>query len=125
MRSGNPCVDSSGAAMVEGWVLSFAFDSFDAAGPVYERARDLVFARDIDASVYRIVLNGRTHVVALSFVPLEPEMERELESILLAGEDSILPEEILLALSIRHAEMRTPGLKFERRGEEPPTITFE
>ena len=125
MRSGNPFGDSSGAETVEGWVLSFAFDSFDAAGPVYERARDLVFTHDVDASVYRIVLNGRTHVVALGFVPLPSKIEREIENILSAGDDAMLPEDVLLALSIRHAELRSPGMKYERRGMQPPTVSFD
>jgi hypothetical protein len=110
--------------MASGWVLSFAFDSFARAGPIYERARDLVFANDVDASVYRIVLNGLTYVVALGFVELPPAVGHEIERILSQGEDAVLPEEVLLALALRHAEMRAPGMKYERRGLQQPTIEF-
>jgi hypothetical protein len=111
--------------MLEGWVLSFAFPSFDDAGPIYERARDLIFAHDVDGSVYRVVLNGRAHVVALGFVRLPSQLEIQLEDILSAGEDSILPEEILLALSIRHAEVQGIAMKYERRGSQTPTMRFD
>lgn len=71
---------SSGANVVEGWVLSFAFDSFEEAGTVYERARDLVFRHDVDASVYRIVLNGRTHVVVLGFLSMPSAIGKRSET---------------------------------------------
>ncbi len=118
-------MDDSVGPMIEGWVLSFAFDSFEEGGAIYERARDLVFSHDVDASVYRVVLNGRTHVVVLGFLRMPPPAEEEMQRILEAGTDSILPEEVLLALSIRHAEVRAPGIKYERRGAQPPTVTFE
>jgi hypothetical protein len=125
VRTDGPCADSSGDEAIEGWVLSFAFKTFESAGPVYERARDFIFARDVDASVYRIVLEGHTHVVALGFIRMQPGLERQLEEILSAGEDAMLPEEVLLALSIRHAEVRAPGMKYERRGMQPPNVTFD
>jgi len=118
-------VDNSDAGAIEGWVLSFAFDTFHEAGSVYERARDLIFTRDLDAGVYRIVLNGRTHVVALGFVPLQPHVAKQIEEILSAGHDAVLPEQVLLALALRHAEFRAPGTKYERRGTRPPTVTFD
>lgn len=125
MTIGSPSVEPSSAARLEGWVLSFAFPTFDDAGPIYERARDLVFAHDVDASVYRIMLNGRAHVVALGFVRLPSHLETQLQHILSAGEDSILPEEILLALTIRHAEVQGIAMKYERRGSQMPTVRFD
>ncbi len=125
MMNGSPRADSSDNDAVEGWVLSFAFATFDEAGPIYERVRDLVFKHDVDAGVFRIVLNGRTHVVALGLVPMPPDIAVEIEAILSAGEDALLPDQVLFALAIRHGQFSIPGMKFERRGEKSPTMTFE
>jgi hypothetical protein len=107
---GDLLVAGSGAEMVEGWVLVFAFETFDRAGLAYEACRDLIFGQELDASVYRIVLNGRTHVVVLGFVPLPEQTMEALQRQLSQGCGSSLPREVLLILAARHAEVRAPGL---------------
>lgn len=110
MRIDGPFVDSSGGEPVEGWVLSFAFDSWEVAGTVYEQARDLVFGQDIDAGVYRILLNAKAHVVVIGFHPLAPKLQHEAETLLGSfGEDIHLPEEVLLTLALRHAQFGDRG----------------
>ncbi len=120
-------MDNSADVVVEGWVLAIAFDSLDAAGPAYERARDVIFAHDADASVYRVMLNGLTQVICLGFTPLTTEVRHELSDIMASGKCSTVPKEVLIELCLRHAEIRIHGinLKYERRGSQPPHVRFE
>ena len=45
--------------------IAYRFADFDAAGRAYEQSRDLIFAAYLNASTYRVVLNGITHVVVI------------------------------------------------------------
>lgn len=110
---------------IEGWVLSFEFDSFEDAGNAYEQVRNIVFGRDIDGSVYRALVNQRPHVIALGFPDIAEGDKDDLEAAMLGGRDAPLREEILLPLVLRHAKMHVPGMKFERRGAAAPEIKFE
>lgn len=102
--------------MIEGWVLAFEFESWEIAGGVYEQARDVIFREDVDASVYRILLNGRPHVVALGLVATKLAVQSELEALLGSfGRDSQLPEEVLLTLILRRAEVSGSDVRFEHR----------
>jgi hypothetical protein len=98
------------------WALSFHFDDWELAGKAYEMSRDVIFSLDIDASAYRILLNARAHVVIVGLgLPTELLIER-LQSACHRGEDSPLPDEVVLTLAIRHEQFATtPGTKVERR----------
>lgn len=99
------------------WSLSFSFADWTLAGRAYEQSRDLIFGDDLDASAYRILLNGKGYVVIVgSGLPHEHNVER-LNGICQSGESTDVPDEVVLTLAIRHEQFRTPnGTKFERRG---------
>src|SRR3990167_473837 len=110
--------------MVQGWVLSFAFPSLEEAGPIYERVRDLVFDRNLEAGVYRTLVKGQAHVVVLGFAEISEEISAELRGYMTDGTDSELPEPVLFVLAAQHAQLWTPGMKYEQRGSNAPTIEF-
>ena len=45
------------------WLIAYRFSAMDIAGRAYKRARDVVFGRNIDASVYRVQIVGVPHVI--------------------------------------------------------------
>lgn len=100
------------------WSLSFHFDNWELAGKAYEKCRDLIFGLDIDASAYRILLNAQTRVVIVGIgLPASALVER-LQAICHQGEDSPLPDEVVITLALRHEQFATkPGTKFERRAQ--------
>lgn len=100
------------------WSLTFRFDDWDQAGRAYEKSRDLVFALDIDASAYRILLNDAAYVVTVGIGLPPSTLVDGLRSASRNGEDASLPDEVIITLALRHEQFAaTPGTKFERRGE--------
>lgn len=95
--------------------IAFRFADFDAAGRAYERARDLIFGDDLNASAYRVVINGVTHVIVVGEDVPSPRLQRALPEICHAGELTDVPDEIVLVLAIRRAQFDGPDVKFERR----------
>ena len=47
------------------WVMACRYPDMDSAGVAYSGARDVVFDNDIDASVYRLQLDGVPHVIVV------------------------------------------------------------
>jgi hypothetical protein len=100
------------------WSLSFRFLDWNAAGTGYERCRDLIFGRDIDASAYRILLNGEGYVVIVGAGVPEKSLIQELHELCQSGESSDIPDEVMLTLAMRHEQFRSvPGTKCERRAQ--------
>ena len=99
------------------WSLSFQFDDWELAGKAYEASRDLIFGLDIDGSAYRILLNAKAHVVIVGSEFPPTSLIEKLQTLCQSGEDSPIPDEVVLTLALRHEQFRTPnGTKFERRG---------
>lgn len=99
------------------WSLSFHFDDWDQAGGAYEKSRDLIFGLDLDASAYRILLNGRAHVVIVGLGLPDDSLLRQLQETCRLGEDGPLPEAIVITLALRHEQFAVaPGTRVERRG---------
>lgn len=99
--------------------IAFRFDSAGDAGKAYEATRDLVFGDDLEASVYRVCLNGIWHMVVVGeAVPL-PRLQTTLPSICERGESTTLPDEVVLTLALRRAQFDGPDVKFERRSVSP------
>lgn len=99
------------------WSLSFHFDDWAKAGLAYEKCRDLIFGLDVDASAYRILLNQRAHVVIVGIGLPPNSLIENLQEVCRQGEDSPLPDEVVITLALRHEQFAThPGTKFERRG---------
>ena len=100
------------------WSLSFRFVDWDEAGTAYERCRDLVFELDLDASAYRILLNAQGYVVVVGIGLPPASLPEKLHQACCLGEDTCLPDEVIITLALRHEQFAaTPGTKFERRGE--------
>jgi hypothetical protein len=98
------------------WSLSFHFDDWEAAGFAYEKCRDLIFSLDIDASAYRILLNQRAHVVIVGIGLPPSSLIEKLQDTCHQGEDSPLPDEVVITLALRHEQFAVqPGTRFERR----------
>lgn len=107
--------------IVDGWVLCSRFDSFEKAGTVYEEGKSLVFANDLDASVYRIILAGTAYAVAIGFSEPPALLKKELIDTWARGMDTELPIAVVATLALRHSECEALGVKFERRGNTPIT----
>lgn len=58
------------------WLLAYRYPHMGTAGEAYQRARDIVFSEDIDASTFRVKLNGIPHVVVLGDGPMPPDLRR-------------------------------------------------
>jgi hypothetical protein len=100
------------------WSLSFRFEDWDRAGRAYERSRDLIFGLDLDASAYRILLNGRAYVVVVGIGLPAASLPGQLHDACRDGEDSSLPDEVIITLALRHEQFAgAPGTRFERRSE--------
>lgn len=99
------------------WSLSFFFADWNLAGRAYELSRDLIFGDGIDASTYRLLLNGKSYVVIVgSGLPDEDHVNR-FSTICQHGESTDVPDEVVLTLAIRHEQFRpSGGVRFERRG---------
>lgn len=99
------------------WSLSFHFDDWEAAGKAYEKSRDIIFGLDLDASAYRILLRSLAHVVIVGIGLPPASLVEKLQAACQLGEDSPIPDEVVITLALRHEQVATqPGTKFERRG---------
>lgn len=98
------------------WSMSFYYTDWKTAGAAYERCRDSIFARDIDASAYRILLNQKAYVVVVGFGLPADDLVTQINTICIQGESTDIPDEVVLTLAIRHGQFASqPGTKFERR----------
>jgi hypothetical protein len=97
------------------WLLAYCYPDMQTAGEAFERARDIVFSEDIDASAYRVQLNGVPHVVVLGEAPLLPELRRRFEVACAGGEPVELPTDARAVLVRRRLEGRIRGAFWERR----------
>jgi hypothetical protein len=95
--------------------IAFRFASPSDAATAYERARDLIFGNDFNASAYRVLLNGRSHVVVICDGVPPARLEMALPEICVKGEMAAIPEEILVTLALRRASFSGSDVKFERR----------
>ncbi len=100
---------------VEVWSASYRFASVAAARRAYEVVRDYIFGEDVDASVYRVMLNGASHVVAISEAEPSAEAYERIRQACRGGGSTVIPDEIVLVLAMRRAEMKTKGERVERR----------
>ncbi len=99
------------------WLLAFRYPNMEIAGEAYELCRDLVFGLDIDASAYRMQLNGVVHVVIIGdgelLLPVREMFERSCKR----GTATDLPEDVATALHERRREGKIPGSFWERRSQ--------
>lgn len=99
------------------WSLSFRYFDWAAAGQAYEQSRDLIFGLDIDASAYRILLDGQAHVVMVGIGLPPASLVERLQAVCREGENAPLPDEVVITLALRHQQFAVkPGTRFERRG---------
>lgn len=101
--------------------MAFRFADFDEAGAAYETARDLIFGMNLNASAYRIVLKGITHVVVIGDDVSFPTLEQALPEICNKGELVEVPIEVVLMLALRRVQVSGPDVKFERNYGGRPT----
>lgn len=95
--------------------IAFHFASRSDAATAYERARDLIFGNDFNASAYRVLLNGQWHVVVICEGRPPAGLEMALPEICARGEMTVIPDEMVLTLALRRASFSGPDVKFERR----------
>ena len=100
-----------------GWMLVRRYQNESAARKIYEAARDLLFTRDLDASVLRFTIDGVSHVVVLGEEPLNVETSEVVETLLdESGEHSDIPELARDQLRLRRRSFKSTGADyFERR----------
>ena len=88
----------------------------DTAGITYAVVRDVIFQNEIDASVYRINLNGIPHVILIGEQELPKPVAREISDIFDDGQPTTVPPEVTGVLVDRRRELKIPGVVWERRG---------
>ena len=97
--------------------IAFRFDDFETAGKAYERARDLIFSEDLNASAYRVQINAVTHVIIVGEDVPDPRLQNALPEICTEGELAEIADEVVLMLALRRASVsgsRLYGLKPSR-----------
>jgi hypothetical protein len=113
--------DTTFEIVFEGGPLSLPPDEAEAR-KAWERARDLLLIEDLDASVLRFTLGGRSHVALLGELPLPgcagERMKRVLEE---GSEPAVLPAAVEDRLRLRRREFKGLGFDYlERRTELRP-----
>src|SRR5438874_13832989 len=95
------------------WLRSFQFMDMRSAGQAYQRARDIVFRSEIDASVYRIQIRGVPHVISMGDGLLTEELRKEFEGACVGGKAVDIPADVARTLLERRAANRLPGSFWE------------
>ena len=104
------------------WLIAYCFPDMEIAGRAYKRARDVVFGRDIDASVYRVQIGGVPHLIALGDGAISEELRQRFEGTCSKGKLAEVAPEISKALSDRRKANKLPGFFWEanyHQGQTP------
>ena len=104
------------------WLIAYRFSDMDIAGRAYKRARDVVFGRDIDASVYRVQISGVPHLIAIGDGSISKELQERFESTCNKGKITEVSQEVTKALTDRRKAGRLPGFFWEanyNQGQTP------
>lgn len=102
------------------WLLTYRYADMDTAGIAYEQARDIIVVRDVDVSVFRIVLNGVPHVVVVGEGSLTHSLRRRFAAACADGQPIELPDAVQQQLIERRQAGRIPGVFWERRTVRKP-----
>jgi hypothetical protein len=78
------------------------------AARVYAQAQDAIHRTPCNVSVYRLLLDGVTHVAAVGALP-PPRLDATLTQLLAAGESVTLPPTVVQALLARRAQAQRLG----------------
>jgi hypothetical protein len=98
------------------WVKAYRYTDMQTAGIAYSVVRDIIFENDVDASVYRVQLNGMPHVILISEETFPAALEGEVGEVFEDGLPTDMPPEISAVLLDRRRELKMPGVFWERRG---------
>lgn len=109
-----------------GWLLVRRYPDESTALAVYDGVYGLLFTEDLDASVFRLSLNGLFHVAMIGEQPLASDDEHAVNAIFAtAGEPAELPAIAIDELRERRRAFKATGAGFfERRTrpfDAPPT----
>jgi hypothetical protein len=97
------------------WLLAYRYPDLGAAEEPYTQCRDLVFRLDIEASSYRLQVDGQVHVVVVADTRPPPRIRRMFKGACQDGERQNLPEDLADLLFERRATQKIPGAFWERR----------
>jgi hypothetical protein len=101
--------------MHENPVLVFQYPTMDAAKPAWERVRDAILLDDLDASVYRTMLNGQPLVIIVG-TPRLADLDRSgLSAMCSDGQPTDIPDDVAAYLIERREQVSIPGAFWERR----------
>ena len=104
------------------WLIAYCFPDMEVAGRAYKRARDVVFERDIDASVYRVQIRGVPHLIAIGDGAISREVQERFESTCNQGKITEVSHDVTKALTNRRKAGRLPGFFWEanyNQGQTP------
>jgi hypothetical protein len=107
----------------QGWIRVRKYASIDEATAVYETARDLLFTEDLDATVFRFLLNGQSHVAVLGEIPLTEQESAFVDQAIDAnGTTSEIPHAAETMLRERRRKFKRLGISYfeMREGYGPP-----
>ncbi len=101
-----------GAPQPHGWQIARRYDNPDDALAAYRRARDLLFSQDLDATTFRILLEGQPYVALIGEAPLTEAATTAMEEAFGTGEPAELPSDVVDQLGARRAQVVRPGLGY-------------
>jgi hypothetical protein len=100
----------------QGWLLTRRFETAASAVEVYEKARDLLLAEDLDASVFRIMFRGTSYVAMVGEIALENAARDSVLEVLNVGDEADVPFDVAELLRERRRRFKATELEFlERR----------
>jgi hypothetical protein len=97
----------------ETWILTSRFEEMETARRAYEQLRNVVFGRNIDASVYRVQLGGVPHVILLGEGALPEWLRKTYEEACAKGQSVEMPEDVKSTLRERRIAGKLPGAFWE------------
>ena len=101
--------------MGETWVLAFQYPNMERARKGWKRVRDMIFADDLDASVYRSLIDGGAYVVVVGNQCLKPELQQRFADSCAGAVLTLIPERVAGYLVERRHRSAVPGTFWERR----------
>jgi len=82
----------------------------------WKRVRDMILFDDLDASVYRSMIDGKAHVVVVGNQCLKPELKERFSASCSGAVLTLIPERVAAYLVERRERSAVPGMFWERRG---------
>lgn len=96
-------------------MLAFQYPTTKEAKSGWKRVRDIILFEDMDVSVYRSYIDGRSHVVIVGNQDLDCDLRNRFSQACSGGSSVLIPDQIAAYLVERRERSAIPGAFWERR----------